>query len=275
MRTWSVGFDFVETLGLEIVDGRDFSKDFSTDPDAAFLINEAAVRELELKNPVGHDFEYVYNVKVPKSGKIIGVVKDFNYASLHNKVEPLMIHLYAPYFRYLLVKINPGNVKETVEKIGQIWTEHIPYIPMDYFFLESSYDDLYRKEMNTGSILGLFTVLAMIIAGLGLFGLASFITEQRTKEIGIRKVLGASIVQIISKLTKEFVVLVAIANVIAWIPAYYFIDNWLDTFAYHTKVSAGIFIISTVLSLILAFLTVSTKAFSSARSNPVDSLKYE
>ena len=275
MRTWSVGFDFVKTLGLEIVDGRDFSKDFSTDLDAAFLINEAAVRDLEINNPLGHDFEYVYNVKVPKKGKIVGVVKDFNYASLHNKVEPLMIHLYPPYFRYLLVKINPGDVKETVARIGQIWTEHIPDIPLDYFFLDASYDDLYRKEMNTGSILGLFTILAMIIAGLGLFGLASFITEQRTKEIGIRKVLGASITQIIGKLTKEFIILVAIANFIAWIPAYYFIDNWLNSFAYHENVSPWIFIISTVMSLVLAFLTASTKAFSSARTNPVDSLKYE
>jgi putative ABC transport system permease protein len=275
MRTWSAGFDLVKTLGLEIAEGRDFSKESGTDPDAAFLLNEAAVRELEIKNPVGHDFEYVYNVKVPKSGKIIGVVKDFNYASLHSKVEPLMIHLYPPYFRYLLVKIKSGNTRETLSEIDQLWTRHIPGIPLDYFFLDSAYDDLYRTEMNTGSILGLFTILAMIIAGLGLFGLASFITEQRTREIGIRRVLGASVVQIISKLTREFVILVAIANVIAWIPAYYFIDNWLNSFAYRSSVSPWIFIVSTVLSLLLAFLTVSTKAFATARVNPVTSLKYE
>jgi len=275
MRTWSAGFDLVKTLGFEIVEGRDFSKEFSTDPEAAFLLNEAAVRELEIKNPVGHDFEYLYNLKAPKKGKIIGVVKDFNYASLHNEVEPLMIHLYPPYLRYLLVKINPGSVKETVTKIGETWTAHVPDIPIDSFFLDKSYNDLYQKEMNTGSILGLFTILAMIIAGLGLFGLASFITEQRTKEIGIRKVLGATMAQIIGKLTKEFVVLVAVANVFAWVPAYYVIDNWLNTFAYHSNLSPTIFIVSTVASLVLAFTTVSTKAFATARTNPVDSLKYE
>jgi len=275
IRTWSAGFDFARTLGLEFAEGRDFSKDFVTDPDAAFIVNEAAVSELKIKNPVGHDFEYVYNVKVPKKGKIIGVVKDFNYASLHSPVEPVMIHIYPPYYRYLLVKISPINVRETVAGIEKAWRAEIPQIPIDYFFLDASYDNLYRKEMNTGSILGLFTILAIIIAGLGLFGLASFITEQRTKEIGIRKVLGASIMQIVSKLSVEFVVLVAIANLIAWVPAYYFLTDWLETFAFRTNLSPLIFVVSALLSLLLAFSTVSTKALGTARANPVDSLKYE
>jgi len=275
MRTWSAGFDLVETLGFEIAEGRSLSKEFKTDEDAAFLINEAAVSEFEMENPVGHEFEYLWAVEVPKKGKIVGVVKDFHYASLHHEVEPLLIHFFPRYVRYMVVKLNTANTKETISTIERIWKSHVPSLPMEYYFLDDSYDNLYREEMNTGTIITLFTLLAVIIAALGLFGLASYITEQRTKEIGIRKVLGASILNIIGKLSREFVILVSIANFIAWIPAYFFLTNWLNTFAYSTQLNIWVFLVSAFISLAIAVLTVMSKALRTATSNPVDALKYE
>nr|NQU88851.1 ABC transporter permease [Bacteroidota bacterium] len=275
MRTWSAGIDIVDALGLEIVEGRDFSKEFETDPQSAFLINEAAVKEFELENPIGHNFEYLWGLDEPKKGKIVGVVKDFHYASLHHEVEPLVIHIFPQYVRYLLVKMKTNDVQRTVREVEKVWSANIPYLPMDYSFLDTSYDNLYKKEMNTGAILGIFTILAIIIAVLGLFGLAAYITEQRTKEIGVRKVLGASIINIIGKLSKEFILLVAIANILAWIPAIIFLRDWLDTFAFRTNLSIWVFVVSAFLSITITVITVSTKAWKSARANPVDALKFE
>ena len=275
MRTWSVGFGLVETLRFKISEGRSFSEEYATDEEAAFLINEAAVRELELDQPVGHDFEYLYGLPEPKKGKIVGVLKDFHYASLHHEVEPLLVHIFPMFVRYVVVKLNTCNTKETVAMVRNTWGRHIPSVPMDYHFLDTSYDNLYREELNTGTIITLFTILAVIIAALGLFGLASYITEQRTKEIGIRKVLGASVLSIVGKLSKEFIVLVSIANVIAWFPAWYFLTNWLETFAYSTNPDFLVFVWSALLSLLIAVVTVMVKALKTATSNPVDALKYE
>ncbi len=273
MRTWSVDFDFVETLEMEIADGRSFSKDFGTDEQHAFIINEAAVRQLEFENPVGQDFEFLYGMSEPKRGKIIGVLKDFHYTSLHNEVEPVLLHIHPVYLRYMLVKINTNDVKGIMAKIENTWDEHIPYLPINSFFLDTSYDNLYRKEMNTGTILGIFTIMAIIIAVLGLFGLASFVTEQRTKEIGIRRVLGASIPGIIANLSREFIIIIAIANLLAWVPAFIFLEDWLNGFSFRTEISLWIFAISAIVSLLIAIATVGLKSWATARANPVESLR--
>jgi len=162
MRTWSVGFDFIETLGMKMADGRSFAKEFATDEQNAFIINEAAGREFEMENPVGRDFEYLYGMKEPKRGKIIGVVEDFHYASLHHKVEPVLLHIHPGLIRYLIVKINTENIRSTMAKIEETWNDHIPYLSMNSFFLETAYDNLYRKEMNTGIILWIFALSAVV-----------------------------------------------------------------------------------------------------------------
>lgn len=275
MRTWSAGFDFVETLGLHIVEGRTLSKDFGTDEQSAFIINQAAVRDLELQNPVGHDFEYLYGLREPKRGKIVGVVEDFHYASLHHEVEPLLIHINPHYYRYLLLKTNSTNIRQTMARIEDTWNDHISYLPMNARFLDTTYDNLYRKEMNTGSILTLFTFLAIVIAVLGLYGLAAFVTEQRTKEIGIRKVLGASVGGIIGNLSKEFIILVALANVVAWVPAFLFLQNWLSGFRFRTDINIWIFVASAIISMVIAVSTVGAKAWSSVHTKPVDSLRVD
>lgn len=273
MRTWSVGFDFIETLGIKMAKGRSFSKAFGTDEQSGFIINEAAAREFEWDDPIGRDFEYLYGLEEAKRGKIIGVAEDFHYASLHSKVEPLLIHIFPRYVRYLMIKTNTSDIKGTMAAIEKTWDEHIPYLPMNSFFLDTSYDNLYKKEMNTGTILWIFTIMAVIIAILGLFGLASFVTEQRTKEIGIRKVLGASIPGIIGNLSREFIIIILIANLIAWAPAWFFLQDWLNSFSFRTEISIWIFVLSAFTSIIIAITTVGAKAWVTARANPVDSLR--
>jgi len=275
IRVLSTDVDVVKTFGLEMADGRDFSRDFPNDPENAFLINEAAARSFELENPVGARMEYNYGMEENKKGHIVGVVKDFHYASLHTEVEPLMIHIYPQFDRYLSIRIQSTNIQNTLDKLSDKWTEAFPTVPFDHFFLDSYYNNMYKTEMNMGKIIAYFTVLAIIIACLGLFGLAAYITEQRTKEIGIRKVLGASVSTIIQTLSREFVILVLIANLLAWIPAWYFLGQWLDGFVFRTGLSWWLFILSAVISLAISLLIVGFQAYRSARMNPVDAIKYE
>ncbi len=275
MRVINADVDVVETFGLEIVEGRNFSEEYGTDEQSAFLINEAGVKAFQLENPVGTRFEYLYGLRVPKSGNIVGVLKDFHYASLHSDIEPVIVQIMPQYNRYMSVRINPGDIKETLAKIENSWEAVFPNLPIDFFFLDTSYDNMYKTEMSMGTIITYFTILAIIIACLGLFGLASYITEQKTKEVGIRKVLGASIISIINSISKEFLVLIVIANIIAYLPAYYFLDNWLSDFAYRVNINLGVFLITSVLSILIAVLTVSSQAMKTARMNPVDTLKYE
>jgi len=275
MRVMSADLDVVQTLGFEITDGRAFSDEFGTDQDRAFLINESAVKAYELENPVGTRFEYLYSMPQPKQGKIVGVLKDFHYASLHSEVEPLMIHVFNPSFRYLAVRLNSTDVKETVGRIEKEWNNTFAGMPFEYFFLDSYYDNLYKSEQNLGTIVTYFTVLAIVVACLGLFGLAAYITEQRTKEIGIRKVLGASMGTIVFTLSREFFWLVVIANILAWVPAYYFLNNWLEGFAFRTGFNLWIYALTALLSVLIAITTVGMQAGKAAGLNPTKALKWE
>ena len=276
MRIISGDEDLAEVFGLQIVDGRDLSTEMVTDETQGFLLNEAAIREFGLEeNPVGRRFEYVYGLPEPKAGHIVGVIKDFNYASLHSEVEPLMIHVFPSHAAYLNVRINTDQVSETIARLEQKWTTLQPSAPFEYFFLDNLYDAQYKTEMSMGKTITFFTVLAIVIACMGLFGLASFITEQRTKEIGVRKVLGASISSIMLALSKEFVLMVLLASLLAVYPAYYLLNGWLDGFAYRVNISPLTFIIAAVSALLIAFLTISFKTYLAARNNPVNSLRHE
>lgn len=276
MRIMSGDEDLVEVYGIEIIEGRDLSKEMVTDASEGFLLNEAAIREFGLEeNPVGRRFEYIYGLPQPKVGRIIGVMKDFHYASLHTEVEPLMIHVLPQHAAYLNVRLKTGNVKEALASIEKTWLSIVPTVPFDYFFLDSNYDNQYRAETSMGQIITFFTLLAVVIACMGLFGLASFITEQRTKEIGVRKVLGASIKSIMVSLSSEFVVLIIIANVLAWLPSYYFLNGWLDNFAFRTQLSIVTPLVAALAALAIALATISFKTYRAARANPVRSLRYE
>lgn len=275
MRVLSGDADVLRTLGVDFAEGRDFDPNIQQDEQEAFIINEAAVEWLGLKNPVGSKFNYTYNVDPIKEGKIIGVTENFHYASLHTEVEPIMIHIYQPYNRYLIIRLNTENIQRTVARIENSWTEALPSIPFSYFFLDSFYDNLYTAEANMGTIITYFALLAIIIACLGLFGLASYITEQRTKEIGIRKILGASMASIVKSLSYEFMILVLISNIIAWVPAYLLMQNWLNDFAYRTGIAIWIFALATIVAFIIAFITISFQSIKAAMANPVNAIKYE
>ncbi|MEC7755179.1 ABC transporter permease [Roseivirga sp. UBA1976] len=276
MRIMSGDEDLAEVYGLQIVAGRDLSKEMVTDATQGFLLNEAAIREFGLQeNPVGRRFEYVYGLPEPKAGQIVGVIKDFNYASVHTEVEPLMVHVMPSHAAYLNVRLSTDGVQETIKRLEAKWTELQPAAPFEYFFLDSLYDAQYKTEMSMGKTITFFTLLAIVIACMGLFGLASFITEQRTKEIGVRKVLGASISSIMVALSKEFVLLVLLANIMAAYPAYSLLNNWLSGFAYRVNISPVTFLSAAVVALLIAFITISFKTYMAARSNPVKALRHE
>ena len=273
IRTATVSDGMLKTMGYTIAEGRWFSKEFPSDNPGGFVFNETAVRELGIEDPVGKTVIFPF-ADPPIEGTLIGVVKDYNYASIHNDVEPLML-MTGNQFRYLNVRIGPGNQSETINNIRNKWLELKPEVPFDYRFLEDIYDTMYRSESRMGVIISSFTLLAIIISAFGLFGLASFMSERRTREIGIRKVYGASVNEVLNVLNREFVVLVIVANLIAWFPAYYYLDKWLQGFAYRVLFNPAVFVLSLCFTIALALFTVSFKTFRVARTNPAQSLRHE
>ena len=225
MRIMSGDAGMVSTFGLEILEGRDFMERSIADSAGGFILNEAAIQEFGIEDPIGKPFEYVYGLPEPKKGAIIGVVKDFNYASLHGAVEPLMMHIFPRHTSYMSVKIDGGSVARTVEEVKSTWQKTQPAVPFDFFFMDEAFDDLYRAEGSMSKIITWFTGFAILTVCLGLFGLISFIATQRTREIGIRKVLGATVGNVTTLLAKEFMVLVVLGNVLAWLPAWYFLNE--------------------------------------------------
>jgi len=228
-----------------------------------------------IQSPIGKQFSYG-----KRQGTIVGVFKDAHFRSLHLDIEPHVFFMMedvseATQYGVVLIKINGEKTKESLAKIQSVWEGLNPISPFEYNFLDQKYESLYRKEQQIGTILNSFTLFAIIISCLGLFGLASFLTEQRTNEVGIRKVLGASESGIVVLLSKQFIKWVFIANIFAWPAAYFVMNKWLQSFAYRINISIWIFIISALLAAGVALLTVGFQAFKAAHSNPVDSLRYE
>ncbi|MFC2134334.1 ABC transporter permease [Bacteroidota bacterium] len=270
MVTMSVDTDYLETIGLKMAQGRFFSKEYSTDKDEAYVINEAAARAMEMEDPVGKWLKIWDYEK-----KIIGVVKDFHFESLRNEIIPMVMFV-EPDWRYrACVKISSNQIASTIEFIQDKWEEIYPEYPFEYQFLDETLRNHYVREAATGNIVSTFTILALTISCLGLFGLSSYTAEQKTKEIGIRKVLGASALSIIKKISKEFVVLVFISNLIAWPAAYYIGQNWLMDFPYRAPISIWLFVYALLSALVLTIFTISWQIIKAARANPVEALKYE
>lgn len=264
-----VDYDYIKTLGLEIREGRDFSKEYRDDAAGAHLLNEEAAKMLGWASPVGK--------RLSPKGAVIGVVKNFHFLSKHQKIDPLVISLLpqSEYILSVIIKIRPDHIKETLDFLKDKWRAFVPGRPLNYYFLEEKYEALYRKEQKLSSLFNSFTGLAIFIACLGLFGLASYTAEQRTKEIGIRKVLGASVANLIRLLSLEFTKWVIVANVIAWPVAYYALRRWLQNFAYRTTIGLWTFVLAAALAFVIALLTVSFQAVKAALANPVESLRYE
>jgi putative ABC transport system permease protein len=272
MRHSFVDFDLIETMEMEMVEGRSFSRSFASDTVNSVVVNEATVRKLGWDDPIGQEFQ---GSGEGPNYSVIGVVKDFHFFSLHTEIEPLIMWL-APYrARYMMVRLETQDIQESLAFIENTWKTFIPDFPFEYGFLDAHFERLYRTDQNTGKLFSSFALITIMIACLGLFGLASFTAEQKTKEIGIRKVLGASVGGIIMLFSREFTKWVAIASVIAFPVAYFTIQDWLGNFVYRTDIPAHTFIVSGIVALLIALLTVSYQSIRAALSNPVDALHYE
>ncbi len=271
-----VDFDYVEAMGIEMAHGRSFSKDHPSDlyhdTIANFLINEKVARIMGVENPVGHRFSF-WNIH----GRVIGVMKDWHFHSVREKIEPLVL-ITAPvdWLSYLVVRIAPGDISKTMKGIEDTWNEVIPGYPFDYTFVDESLDRLYRTEERLGNLLKYFTILAIIIACLGLFGLASFTAEQRTHEIGVRKVMGARVRTVMLLLSGEFTILVLISCLLASPAAWYVMKKvFLQNFEYRCGMDWWIFAGASIVALLIAVITVSYQAARAALTNPAEALRYE
>lgn len=271
MHEMYVDENFLPTLGIALKSGRNFSREFATDT-SAVILNEAAAKLFGWANPLGQTLTQPGDSLWRAA--VIGVVKDFHFESLHKPIQPLVI-LHQPFFQYLSVRLRPENFAATVQAVESLWKEFVPQQPFEFSFLDQDFDAQYRAEERTGKIFGLFAALAIFIACLGQFGLASHTIQKRTKEIGVRKVLGASATSIVGLLSKEFVRLVVMAVLIAAPMAYYIMNRWLQDFAYRIEIGWWVFALAGGVALLIALITVSTQAIKAALANPVEALRYE
>jgi putative ABC transport system permease protein len=274
-----VTHDFIETFDMEMVSGRSFSKEFPTDITEGIIINESAAKRFgwSPEDALGKRLRQQNGLML----RVVGVVKDFNYASLSQPITPFVLEMprgpgqMNGRVRYVAIKTSTADFQQTISFLKSTWEEVVPNRSFDFFFLDDELDKQYNSEEQMGRVFGVFTILAIVIACLGLFALASFTTELRTREIGIRKVLGAQASGIVILLSKEFAKWVLIANVIAWPVAFYIMERWLDGFAYRTVIGITTFIVATLLAFAIAIITVSFQALKAALSNPVKSLRHQ
>jgi putative ABC transport system permease protein len=270
----SVDENFVKTMQIEIIEGRNFSKDYATDVNEAFMVNEAAVKEFRWKTPkeaIGKKVEWAFD----KKGKIIGVVKNFNFASMKENVKPLLIHVFKHWHGTVIARLKTDNLSSTMKEIETSFKTIAGDAPFKATFMEDDFNALYQSEKNMRTVLGTFTFLAVLVACLGLFGLAAFIIKQRFREIGIRKVLGSSVSGIVKLLSKDFLKLVVISILIGSPIAWYITNKWLQDFAYKVNISWWILLFAGASTIAIAFTTVSLQAIKAALANPVKSLRTE
>lgn len=263
-----VDFNYLVLYEMEVVAGRKFSREYTTDEKEAVLLNETALRITGWEDPIGKRFD---------NGTVVGIVKDFHFELLREAIKPIFFRVMtdnnASFF--LSVKITSEDIPATLAYIDKTWKKFSPDYPFSYTFVDSAIENLYRSEQRIGNAFKYFSLIAIFIACLGLFGLISFTVEQRTKEIGIRKIMGASVPKIMMMLSFDFAKLVLLANIIAWPAAYYFVNRWLEGFAYRTALGPWIFLLTGIVTLIIAMVTIGIKSFKAATADPVDSLRYE
>ncbi|KPL16190.1 MAG: hypothetical protein AMS26_05380 [Bacteroides sp. SM23_62] len=265
----SVDPDFVQTARMEIIEGRNFSRDYATDT-ARFIINEEAKKLLGFQEPVGN-----YFLSDSDRNEIIGVVKDFHSLPLTYKIEPLILNIWPEFYTLALIRIGPGNLQEAVDHIEKVWNKVIPGFPFEYNFVDENIDRQYRSETRIGMLSLAFTILAILITCIGLFAIATYTAQQKTKEIGVRKSHGASSSSIIYRFVAIYMKWVLLANLIAWPIAWILMKKWLENFAYQVSISMWIFVMAAIGSVIISVLTISWHAWNVSNTNPVNSLRYE
>ncbi|MBC6989061.1 ABC transporter permease [Hymenobacter sp. BT491] len=273
-----VDYDYLKTLGLQLVTGRNFSKELTTDKDHAFIINETAVKELGFGTPeqaLGKTLLWEIKPDSLKKGQIIGVVKDFHYKSLYDRVEPAVLQINSADYWKVAVKLRADNITSSVNGVKEVWNKFAPDYPIEYKFLDENFIKMYKAEDKLKSLLWVFTGIAVFVGCLGLFGLATYAAERRKKEIGIRKVLGADTSTIVALLSKEFLKLVMVAAIIAFPVAWLVMRKWLEDFAYRINIPLWVFLAAGVAAVTVAFLTISYQAIKAATTNPIKNLRTE
>ena len=267
-----VDHDFIETLGIKMISGRDFQQDMPSDTLKSVVVNQTFVNRMGWKDPIGKKIEAgnANNLRA----RVIGIIADYHQTGMYNKIESLLL-AYRERNNIIYIKLSGYNTKETISFIETKWKEVFPDQPFSYAFLSERFNRQFEADEKRGLIFTMFTILAILIASLGLFGLASYMVEQRTKEIGIRKVFGANENVIIRLISRDFLILIGISIIVALPAAYYFMSNWLENYVYRTKISLFLLIGAAVFTIILTFITISYKAYQAAVLNPASSLKTE
>ena len=274
MRVMLGDDEMIQTLGLKIKEGRNFSKTKEGD-ETGFIINETAVKYLGLEQPIGEPIEYTLNIEEPLKGQIIGVVEDFNFASLHSRIEPVVLYPYNRFRFYLILKTE--HIKESLitSDVKKIWDKFYPDIIFDYYFLSDKYKSLYKTENMMQNLASTFTFIAIFIAVMGLWGMSFYMTEQRKKEIAIRRILGSSVTNVLYLVSKDFIIPVFIANILAWAPITILLNKWLQNFAYHNGINYVIYVCAIIFSVFIALITVSYNVIKTVLANPVEVIKKE
>jgi putative ABC transport system permease protein len=275
LATSWVDYDFLDTYGMKLKSGRMFSEGFSSDNNAC-IVNESAVKNFLITDPEKTRFQ-APDEKGPRNLPIVGVVSNFNFESLRNPIQPYMLQLQTDdnIWGYISVRLAPGTYMKTIAGIEKVWKEYASNAPLQYYFLDADFEQMYKQEKQNAKLAVIFAILAIFIATLGLFGLTSYTVEQRTKEIGVRKAMGSSITGIYVEISKEIVILVTVSAVIAWPLIYYYAGKWLQNFYYKINIGMATFIAGLVIALGIALLTISYRVLKAARINPAQSLKYE
>ena len=266
----AVDYDFIETIQVDLLEGRAFSREFPSDVGKGYLINRTMADLIGISPVVETPLGWKDNM-----GRIVGVIDDFHFESMNNQIGPLVLQLNPAIVDNALVRVRAEDVASALSFIETTWKDVVPNYPFEYSFLDDAFERSLFGLVRTGRLISAFCVLAVIISCLGLFGLSSFTAEQRTKEIGVRKVLGASTMNIVRKILKEFSILIIIANIVVWPLAYFVMNNWLQDFAYRVEIGLWIFLAASFSALLVSLLSVSWQTIRAARANPVDSLRYE
>jgi putative ABC transport system permease protein len=268
----TVDYDFLSFYGIELLEGRDFSPEYAEDTsNRSYIINEILAKQIGWKNPIGQRFK----IEHLDWGKVVGVMKDFNFRSLHHKIEPIAFYIYRPWLFHMSVRIGTEDMNQTLGYLEEKLQPYRGAQPFLFSFLDEDFARLYQNEEKSRRLFGIFSLLAIVISCLGLFALASFTTEQKTKEIGIRKILGSSVLDIIIMLSWRFTKWVILANIIALPVAWYVMNRWLQNFAYRIPAGIDAFLLASGIALLFSLFTVSFKVFRAASANPIDSIRFE
>jgi len=265
-----VDAEFINLYNLQLIEGRFFSKELQSDVNSTVLLNQSAVKEFGMKDP------YKLEIRVPGGrAKVVGIVKDFNFKSLHTAIEPMAIVYLPRQGQFANIKLSGINVSESLKTIEETWKEFAPGFPFNYQFLDSSFESLYKKDERMRKAITSFSVIAIVIALIGIYGLSTFLSESRVKEISIRKIHGAKIWRILLLLNMDIIISLMVAFSIACPLSWVAMSKWLENFAYKTEISLWIFVVSGLIALLVALLTVSLQSWRFATRNPVDTLRYE